>query len=267
MRLLPKKGLSRGVRQLARVRSRAAVRRYAEHYQVMVEEAEKPLDEYPTLLDFFTRRLKPGLRPLDPDPASLLCPVDGRLYHAARIEQGQLIQAKGRTFSLAALLASEERAAHFEGGAFLTLYLSPRDYHRVHAPAAGRVLGYSYIPGDLFPVNPRAVAEVDRLFARNERLITHLETERFGRIEVVMVGATSVGHMKVCYDPAVATNVGGRDVTRREYRPPLMIERGAELGVFEMGSTVILIVEPRVQIEAIAPDAPVRVGQKLGRSG
>jgi phosphatidylserine decarboxylase len=216
------------------------------------------------VLDLFTRRLKPGARPLDPDPKAVLCPVDGRLYAEGPIDKGLLLQAKGRTFTLSALLANEERAAAFEGGSYITLYLSPRDYHRVHCPIDAEITGYTYVPGELYPVNPAAVANVDGLFARNERLITHLSSPDFGQVDLVMVGATCVGHIKVAYDATVATNVGEHRVRQEVYTPTRRIGRGEELGVFEMGSTVILIVEPRVRLEPLTPETPVRLGMRLG---
>lgn len=260
---LPQHELSQWVRRGAsHARSRSVIKAFARRYGIAVEEAEHAIEEYPSLLEFFTRRLKPGARPIDPDPRALVCPVDGVLDASGPITAGRLIQAKGREYTLAALLASEERAKHFEGGTFATLYLSPKDYHRVHSPASGVITGYSYLPGALFPVNANAVANVDSLFARNERLITHLKTEAFGDIEYVMVGATCVGHIKVVYDPNVATNCGVREVERTQYDPPMPIERGAELGVFELGSTVILILEPGVRLDVTS--GVVRVGQRLG---
>lgn len=267
LEMLPEKDLSRAVRRLASSSaSKAAIRAFARRYGVATEEAEHELDGYVSLLDFFTRRLKPGARPLDPDPGSLLCPVDGLLDACGRIEGGKLIQAKGREYTLAALLASEELAQRYEGGTYATLYLSPRDYHRVHAPADAQVIGATYVPGTLLPVNANAVAHVDALFARNERLITHLETPRFGRIEYVMVGATCVGHISVTYDAELVTNTGGREIVRKRYEVAPALARGGELGVFELGSTVILILEPGIILDRTA-GSPVRVGERLGHRG
>lgn len=264
MGLVPKKSLSRTVRRLAQVRSQMAIRRFAARYGANIEEAEKPIEAYASILDFFTRKLKPGLRPLSPDADALLCPVDGAAAESGRIESGRLIQAKGRQYTLAALLADADRAAHYEGGSFSTLYLSPKDYHRVHSPATGRIVGSTYIPGALYPVNPAAVAHVDQLFSTNERLIIHIESDRFGRIEYVMVGATCVGHMTVEFDPEIVTNVGGHSVETKHYEPPKPIERGAELGMFQMGSTVILVLEPGVVLDPLAPGSAVRMGSRLG---
>ena len=256
--------LSRAVRRLARVRSPFAVRRFAARYGIDTGEAEKPLDQYGSVFELFTRRLKSGARPLDPAPQVLLCPADGTLAVCGPIRGGTLVQAKGRGYALADLLANLDLAARFEGGSYATVYLSPRDYHRVHAPATGEVTGCTYVPGTLFPVNPFAAEHIDGLFARNERLITRLDTEIFGEIVVVMVGATCVGHITVAYDDAVVTNVGRRTIIGRRYAPPRPIERGAELGVFEMGSTVILVVSPNVKLVDRDPSCAVRVGMRLG---
>jgi phosphatidylserine decarboxylase len=267
MRVVPKKPLSRAVRRLVAIRSKLAVRRFARRYRVAIDEAERPLEDYASILDFFTRRLKPGLRPLDPDPKALLCPCDGAYLAGGPVGDGQLYQAKGRSFTLDALLAEEGALSRFRDGSYFTLYLAPKDYHRVHSPASGRIVGHTYLPGALFPVNAAAVAHVDQLFAKNERLITHIETEVFGRVDVVMVGATCVGHIRVAYDGAVRTNSGEAAVVRKRYEAPIAIARGDELGVFEMGSTVIVVVERPVQAESsLAGGAVVRLGMRLGLS-
>lgn len=267
MRVVPKKPLSKAVRRLASVRSKMAVRRFAARFGVAVEDAERPLEEYESVLSFFTRRLKPGLRPIDPDPTVLISPVDGAFLTGGPVGEGRLYQAKGKDFTLNALLADEHAESTFAGGTYAILYLAPKDYHRIHAPAAGRITGYTHVPGQLFPVNAKAVAHVEELFAKNERLITHLETDAFGRVEVVKVGATCVGHITLAYDPDVATNVGDDELRTRRYDPPLGVEKGGELGVFEMGSTVIVVTEKPVRlVEELVPGATVRLGRALGRS-
>lgn len=264
--VVPQHGLSRLTRRLVEVRSPAAVRWFAGQFGIDLAEAEHPIDHYGSILELFTRRLKPGLRPLDPDPAALLCPVDGVLDAFGSVQDGLLLQAKGRSYTLAALLADEALAAQFEGGTFSTLYLSPKDYHRVHSPADVAVSSVTHVPGALWPVNQRAVREVDGLFAKNERLVMLLESERFGRMAYVMVGATNVGHMRLYFDEDVVTNVPRPRIGRKEYTPPRPLARGAELGVFEMGSTVILITTNRFRFEpSLESGAPVRVGQRLGR--
>jgi phosphatidylserine decarboxylase len=265
MRMVPKKTLSKAVRRLASMRSKMAVRRFAARYQVAVEDAEKPLEEYDSVLAFFTRRLKAGIRPVDPDPEVLVSPVDGAYLAGGPVGEGRLYQAKGRDFTLGALLADPEAEATFGRGTYATLYLAPKDYHRIHSPAAGVITGYTYVPGQLFPVNAAAVAHVDELFAKNERLITHLATETFGRVEVVKVGATCVGHITVAYDARVATNVGEHELRIERYDAPLPIEKGGEVGVFEMGSTVIVVTEKPVELSVEERGAPVIMGRALGR--
>lgn len=265
MRVLPKKPLSRAVRQLVSVRSSVAVRRFAARYGIDLDEAELPVEQYASILALFTRHLKPGLRPLDPDPRVLLCPVDGAYLVGGPVGAGTLVQAKGKTFTLNALLADEHAEERFANGAYAVLYLSPKDYHRIHSPATGVVSGYTYLPGALYPVNAAAVAHVDELFARNERLITHVESEQFGRVEVVKVGATCVGHIKLAYDDAVATNVGATEIVRKVYDQPIPVQRGDELGVFEMGSTVIVVVEKPIALDAFTQGQPVRLGRPLAR--
>lgn len=174
--LLPEKEISRLVRRAADLPVALVIREFAKAYGVNLEEAEKPIGEYRSLLDFFTRRLKPG-RAADRRTARRLGLPGRRGARRARGRiDGDRVQAKGREYSVAALLADSERARRFEGGTFFTLYLSPKDYHRVHSPADAVVTGYTYVPGALFPVNPNAVANVDSLFAKNERLITHLSS-------------------------------------------------------------------------------------------
>jgi len=229
-----------------------------------VEEAEKPLDAYQSVLDLFTRRLKPGVRPIDTDLEALVSPVDGAFLVGGPVGNGQLFQAKGRDFTVGALLADPQAATVFGKGTYCTVYLAPRDYHRIHAPEGGLITGYTYVPGELYPVNQAAVTHVDGLFARNERLITHLATEKFGRIDVVKVGATNVGHISLVYDPTVRTNVGATEIVRHTYAQPIPVARGAELGVFEMGSTVILVMERAVQLDPMAPGTPVRLGRPIG---
>jgi phosphatidylserine decarboxylase len=264
MRVVPKKPLSKAVRRLAGIRSKMAVRRFAARYKVAVEDAERPLDAYESVLDFFTRRLRPGIRPIDADPRALVSPVDGAFLAGGPIGEGRLYQAKGRDFTLAALLADPDAERTFARGTYATLYLAPRDYHRIHAPAAGGITSFTYVPGQLFPVNAAAVAHVSELFAKNERLITYLDADAFGRIAVVKVGATCVGHITLAYDAAVATNVGGAAIDRRAYDPPIPVEKGAELGVFEMGSTVIVVTERPVELLSMERGAQVVMGRAIG---
>lgn len=261
---LPRRGLSRLARHLSRIRSRWAVRYFAAAYGIAVHEAERPLDEYSSVFELFTRRLAPGARPVDSNPGALVSPVDATVGAYGHITAGQLVQAKGRVYTLSALLAQEAPHPSTADGRFATLYLSPRDYHRVHSPAAGILRGYTYVPGDLYPVNAPAVARVDQLFARNERLVLHLDSSTHGPVEVVMVGATNVGHMTLAADPELRARCRRRELLRHTFDPPIPVERGDELGVFELGSTVVLILDPSIDLHALETLATPRVGQAIG---
>ncbi len=264
LRLVPRKGLSRTVRRLVQVRSDMAVRRFAARFNLDMSEAEHPIEHYKSILELFTRRLKPGLRPVDADPRAFISPVDGAFLVCGHVADGPLVQAKGRTYSLDALLAEPGATETFRKGSCITIYLSPRDYHRIHSPVDGKITGYTYVPGDLFPVNPAGVAHVDALFATNERLCTHIESEAFGRVEVVKVGATNVGHIKVAYDDSVATNTGGKRVEHKAYDSPIDVARADEVGVFEMGSTVVLVTEKRVDFKDFVKGQAIKLGESLG---
>jgi phosphatidylserine decarboxylase len=177
---------------------------------------------------------------------------------------GRLVQAKGIDYSAAALLADGPLARRLEGGAYATLYLSPRDYHRIHFPLGGAVTGWRYVPGRLWPVNPASVRSVRGLFTVNERLVTVLATP-LGACALVAVGATVVGRVRAFYDPTVPhTNAPGGRALARDYETPIPAEKGGELGAFEMGSTVILLLEPGRAELRLAGGQRVRVGQAIG---
>jgi phosphatidylserine decarboxylase len=176
------------------------------------------------------------------------------------------VQAKGIDYEAAALLGDAELARRLEGGAYATIYLSPKDYHRIHFPLGGAITGWRYLPGQLWPVNPASVRAVPGLFAVNERLVTVLDTP-LGRCAVVAVGATVVGRVHAYYDPTVPhTNTPAAPFQRRDYGTPIPVAKGQELGAFEMGSTVIVMFEPgRVRLDPrLVPGARVRVGEEIG---
>lgn len=273
MKLLPKSALSTVVGKLVRAPvspalHRAAMRRFANRYNVELGEAERGFDGYENFSEFFARRLKPGLRPIDPGENVVVSPVDGRVSQLGNLQGDLCVQAKGISFPVGKLLGDEASAHRFHGGAFATLYLSPRDYHRIHAPLPGVVLGYSYLPGEFWPVNPASVRLKEALFCVNERLVTFFQTPTAGLLALVSVGATCVSRIRAAYDETVATHAGGRARIHR-YEKPLSLQKGDELARFEMGSTVILLFEPnRVRWdEGLVADSAVRMGKRMGEVG
>ncbi len=276
---LPQGLLSRGFGRLADLPLPGRVRRpvlgaFARAFGIDVAEAEHPLEEYPTLGAFFVRRLRPGLRGWPEDPARAASPVDGVVGHVGEVADGRAVQAKGRRYSVAELLDDATSAARFEGGVFVTLYLSPRHYHRIHAPWPGMIPRARHVPGALLPVNAAAVAHVPDLFARNERLVCYVDGAA-GRAAVVAVGAYNVGRISAAFDVAWnAPRGGGTWVTNRpgavaathEYDPPVEVGAGEEIMAFHLGSTVVLLFERgRVELApGIVAGAEVRVGEAMG---
>jgi phosphatidylserine decarboxylase len=270
--LVPQKLLSRLVMAATRWRFRPwkdlLIRSIARIYRIDVAEAASAqLGDYPHFNAFFTRALKPGARPLDADPASVLMPADGHVSQLGAIAAGTLFQAKGHTYTAAALLGDATAAAPFHDGVFATIYLSPRDYHRVHLPLAGRLRETRHVPGQLFSVSPATVAEVPGLFARNERLVCLFDTDH-GPMAVVLVGAMLVSGVETVWGgveiPPYAKNIVTKQF--RDASPPVALARGAELGRFNMGSTVILLLPKGFSLEStLGAGTPVRMGQRLGR--
>lgn len=268
MRLLPKSALSATVGRLTRVKApatwhRAAMRAFARRYQVDLSEAEAGIDGFRTFSEFFSRRLKTGLRSVDADPRSVVSPVDGVVSQIGVAAGFECLQAKGISYPLSQLLAGDTEAQQFRDGPFITLYLSPRDYHRIHAPVAGEIEGFAYLPGEFWPVNPISVRRKSALFCLNERLITYMKTPA-GHCAVVKVGATCVSRIRASYDNVITHS--GRKPKSHRYPAAIGIRKGEELGAFEMGSTVILLFEKgRVQwLPTVAEGSRVRMGMKIG---
>lgn len=268
--LLPHHLLTGLAHTFARIRWRPLknwqIRAFARRFGIDLAQAESTEpDDYPTFDAFFTRALKPGARQADPDPDSLLVPADGRISATGRITAGRLLQAKGRDYSLAALLGDPARAADFDGGDFATIYLQPRNYHRVHMPWHGQLRESRYLPGRLYSVAPVTVRGVDRLFARNERLVCHFDTS-FGPMAVILVGAMMVAGIETVWQPGQVCRAGRRPqaVDHREHG--IALERFAEMGRFHMGSTAICLFPPgQVALDPFAAGQEVLVGQRLGR--
>ena len=230
----------------------------------MAEAAQSDPASYPTFNAFFTRALKPGVRVADPDPRALVMPADGRISQCGPIEQGRIFQAKGQSFTAAELLGYAEAAKPFEAGLFARISLSPKDYHRVHMPWTGKLLSTTHVPGRLFSVGPAAVQHVPRLFARNERLACHFETD-FGPMAVVMVGAMLVSGVETTWSGEEIPAYGHRVVSRDWRAEDITIERFEEMARFNYGSTVIVLVPGGVATLApgLQGESPVRLGQRL----
>ena len=235
------------------------------NYDVDLAEAAQPdALAYQHFNAFFTRKLKPGARQADADPAALLSPADGRISQAGRIVEGRIFQAKGQDYTAAELLGDEAAAAPYRNGRFVTVYLSPRDYHRVHMPLAGTLRETVHVPGRIFSVAPFAVEAIPRLFARNERLVCHFDSPR-GPFAVVMVGAILVSSVATVWDGLVIPPYAPA-IRRKSFAGQnITLERFAEMARFNMGSTVIVLLPEGVaELDALAPQQAVKVGQRLG---
>ncbi|HTP26112.1 MAG TPA: archaetidylserine decarboxylase [Anaeromyxobacteraceae bacterium] len=270
LRFVPKNALSRFVGVVARANAPswlriAAIRIFAARYRIDLSECDD-LVQFSTFADFFARPLKPGRRPIVPGEEVIVSPVDGVVSQAGWAQRGELVQAKGLAYPLAGFLGDRGLAARFEGGASVTIYLSPREYHRIHFPLGGSVVGYRYIPGSLWPVNALATRVLPGLLAANERLVTVLETP-LGLCAVVAVGATVVGRIRAYYDPGIP--VSNRPRARRlerDYASRIPVDKGEQLGAFEMGSTVVLLFEmDKVLLRSdLGEGVRVRVGEAIG---
>jgi phosphatidylserine decarboxylase len=242
------------------------IRRFVQRYNVNMNEAAEPdVARYATFNDFFTRALKPGARPLADAP--FLCPVDGAISQFGAIEADQIFQAKGHRYSTTALLGGRsDRALPYQDGAFATLYLSPRDYHRIHMPCDGKLVRMVHVPGDLFSVNPTTARGVPGLFARNERVVCEFEGAH-GPFVMVLVGATIVGSMATVWHGVVNPPRPGH-LREWNYEGDAAVElrRGQEMGRFLLGSTVVLLFPPKVLRfnPAWAPGGPIRMGEAMG---
>jgi phosphatidylserine decarboxylase len=265
--LLPQHALSRLILAATRVRTawfkNWTIRGFLKLYRVdMTEAAESDPYRYGSFNEFFTRALKDGARPITGD-AAIASPVDGCISEAGTIDRDRLLQAKGRHYRLTELLAAQPWASRFEGGSYATIYLAPFNYHRVHMPLRGELKETVYVPGRLFSVNATTAQHVPALFARNERILTLFDSE-VGQFALVMVGALNVGSMATVWAGDITP--AARRVITRMPAPPTTLAKGAELGRFNMGSTVILLFEPnRVRWHpGVHAGSVVRLGQTLG---
>ncbi len=270
--LLPKRGLTQFAGRIARAQGGRAttrlIRWFVGKYGVDMSEAENPdIASYASFNDFFGRPLKPGVRPLA--DADFISPVDGAISQFGAIDDHHILQAKGHRFTTTQLLAGDAALAdRFRHGSFANLYLSPKDYHRLHMPCAGRLQRMIYVPGALFSVNPTTARGVPGLFARNERVVCVFDSETHGRFVMVLVGATIVGSMATTWHGVVNPRRTGV-IAEWEYADrPIALEQGEEMGRFLLGSTVIMLFEKDV-IDFNAdwrPEGPVRLGEAMGNT-
>lgn len=248
--LTSKKFVSKLTGRLAKSRvSRRFIPHFAKTYQIPVEEAEKEIQEYSSLNDFFTRRLKEGVRFINPAADALVSPVDALITGMGEIKNGTILNIKGQQYTISEMLQNEQQEQAFHNGSYIVLYLSPRDYHRIHAPISAEIIKHEHKLGKVYPVNNFGLTQMKRVLSRNERLITYLKNEAT-EIAVVKVGALNVASIQLS-DQLQSTS----------------IQKGAELAYFEFGSTVVLLIkEGTFQFEEqLEEGEKVKLGQKLGR--
>ena len=270
--LLPHHGLSRLIGKFAETArfKKALINTFIRLYKVDMSEALlSDVDEFEHFNAFFTRELKPEARPLFKGENTVVCPADGAISQAGPIQTDSLLQAKGRYFKLAELLGGDASLIElFSAGSFATIYLSPRDYHRVHMPLGGQLKKMIYVPGRLFPVNQRMAGSVYNLFARNERVICLFQTKA-GPMALVLIGAMIIAGIETVWSGQVCPRAGARKLQVKSYEtcyPPIELPAGAEMGRFKSGSTTIVLFGPgTIKLEAaLTAGTPVRMGQLLG---
>lgn len=269
---LPKHLLSRLVGKLAKADmgglTQFLIKSFIKHYKVDLKDAViTDVKKYKTFNEFFTRSLKKQARPIISDAKAIAEPVDGTISELGDIYKDAVLQAKGHYYSLEALLGGDEKDYKlFENGAYATIYLSPKDYHRVHMPLSGKLEKMVFVPGDLFSVNPLTARSVDNLFARNERVVCFFKNEKIGHFAVVMVGATIVASIETVFAGVVAPS-GGREKNIYHYeKDNIVLKKGDELGRFLLGSTVICVF-PKNKVEfakGLKNGIPVKMGTRLG---
>jgi phosphatidylserine decarboxylase len=273
LRVLPRQRIGQAIGRLADCPwpapvGRAIVGLYSRVYDIALEECIEGRDAggWPSFDAFFTRRLRDGAREIDRDPRAVLSPADGRIESMARIEEGGTFLVKGRRYSVDELVGGAREARRLRGGVGFVVYLSPRDYHRVHAPVSGQIRRIRSMPGDYFPVNAIGMRHVDNLFCRNRRVAIEIDADGgLGRVTVVMVVAMIVGRITTIGSAARDVPIG-----LHTFDPPLRVARGEELGVFHLGSTAVVLVEPASQRgdgKWLVAEGPVRYGQALLRFG
>ncbi len=261
---IPQETLSRVMGRLSEQRVPPAllapvVHAYSKLYRVNVSEAQAPEGGYASFDEFFTRSLKPGLRPIDADSQAFVSPSDGRLQASGTVDPQGSFHIKGSDYTLNELLGEDAEVESLRGGLYGVVYLHPRDYHQVHSPLDAIVTRWTHIPGERFPVNALGTRFVPKLFARNERVVVHAKTDGFGDFVVVLVGAAGVGRIELAFaDVTLGQAVYG------EHGP--ILSKGDKLGVFHLGSTVVYLTSAEARLEPlVALGGRVRMGQALAR--
>ena len=266
LRVLPRAGVSRAAGWLADHAwspplGKAVVGVYSRAYQVSLDECAEQ-DGWTSFDHFFTRALRDGARPIDRDPHTIVSPADGRLESPGPVDEGSTFFVKGRPYRVEELVGDADEARRYTGGGGCVVYLSPRDYHRVHAPCDGTVARVRSMPGDYYPVNSIGMRHIPNLFARNRRVAIAIDTPKasgLGRVTVVMVAAMVVGRITV-------TGIDARDVPIGDHTPRVTLERGDELGMFHLGSTVVLFLERAAMGTWLAGEGAIQYGQALARA-
>jgi phosphatidylserine decarboxylase len=266
LRVLPRAGVSRAAGWLADVPwpsplGKAVVGVYSRAYDVSLAECVQQ-EGWTSFDQFFTRALRDGARPIDRDPAVIVSPADGRLESPGRVDAESTFLVKGRPYRVEELVGDADEAKRYMGGGGCVVYLSPRDYHRIHSPCAGTVARVRSMPGDYYPVNAIGLDHIPNLFARNRRVAIAIDTPKesgLGRVTVVMVAAMVVGRITV-------SGIDARDVPLGDHTPPITLERGDELGMFHLGSTIVLFLEPAAMGSWLAREGAVRYGEGLARA-
>jgi phosphatidylserine decarboxylase len=266
LRVLPRAGVSRAAGWLAdhtwsAPLGRAVVGVYSRMYDVTFDECTRS-DGFASFDDFFTRTLRDGARPLDRDPRVIVSPADGRLDSIGRIDEGCTYLVKGRPYRVEELVGDADEARRYIGGGGCVIYLSPRDYHRVHSPVEGRITRIRSMPGDYYPVNAIGMKHVKNLFAINRRVAIAIDTPAesgLGRVTLVMVAAIVVGRI-------TCAGIDARDVPFGDHAPDKAIARGDEVGIFHLGSTVVLFLERAAMGEWVGREGPIRYGEALARA-
>ncbi|MBC8380929.1 MAG: archaetidylserine decarboxylase [Pseudomonadales bacterium] len=268
-RILPKHALSRMIGRVAESKrpwlKNILIKRAIAAFNINMQEAQSDsLDDYENFNAFFTRALKKEARPIDSHHNGIACPADGVVSQAGNISENKILQAKGIDYSVSRILGSSTEANHYKNGSFATIYLSPKDYHRVHMPITGKLLRTRYIPGELFSVNDLTAQSLNGLFARNERLVCEFESELAGQFSVIFVGAMLVAGIETVWGGFEQPGVGAvRDNDLSDQS--LIYTKGDEIGRFKFGSTIVLLFgkDAASGLDALLPQAPVSMGESI----